>query len=82
VQKVIIQLHREANERSAPFVDHMGILRDARTGRPVNGLTGDEIDSDVESQLEEDIMSECFSQYSVDEAMLMAENFRSGLFVL
>ena len=60
VQKLIIQLHREANERSAPFVDHMGILRDARTGRPINGATSDEIESDGESfDFDEAVMSEC-----------------------
>ena len=34
---MIIQLHRAANEPPAPFVDHTGILRDSKTGRPING---------------------------------------------
>lgn len=34
---MLIQLHREANERPAPFVDHAGVLRDSKTGRPING---------------------------------------------
>ncbi|KAG2094434.1 carnitine acetyl transferase [Suillus discolor] len=37
VQRILIQLHRSANERPAPFVDHAGILRDSKTGRPING---------------------------------------------
>ncbi|TDL17080.1 carnitine acetyl transferase [Rickenella mellea] len=37
VQRMIVQLHRAANERAAPFVDHTGVLRDSRTGRPING---------------------------------------------
>lgn len=37
VQRILIQLHRSANERPAPFVDHSGILRDSKTGRPING---------------------------------------------
>ena len=37
VQRMLIQLHREANERPAPFVDHAGVLRDSKTGRPING---------------------------------------------
>ncbi|KAH7098270.1 acyltransferase ChoActase/COT/CPT [Auriculariales sp. MPI-PUGE-AT-0066] len=42
VQRMIVQLHRQANERSAPFVDHAGILRDVRTGVPIsNGYTDD-----------------------------------------
>lgn len=36
VQRMLIQLHREANERPAPFVDHAGVLRDSKTGRPIN----------------------------------------------
>lgn len=37
VQRILIQLHLSANERSEPFVDHAGILRDSKTGRPING---------------------------------------------
>lgn len=37
VQRVVIQLHLSANPRAEPFVDHAGILRDSRTGRPING---------------------------------------------
>jgi carnitine O-acetyltransferase len=37
VQRILVQLHREANERPAPFVDHAGVLRDSKTGRPING---------------------------------------------
>ncbi|KAJ3506476.1 hypothetical protein NLJ89_g6844 [Agrocybe chaxingu] len=42
VQRLLIQLHRAANERPAPFVDHLGILRDSKTGRPIHGATSDE----------------------------------------
>jgi len=46
VQRILIQLHRSANEHPAPFVDHLGILRDSKTGRPINGvdLSSDEDD--------------------------------------
>ncbi|CAL1705975.1 unnamed protein product [Somion occarium] len=37
VQRTLIQLHLSANERSEPFVDHAGVLRDAKTGRPIHG---------------------------------------------
>jgi hypothetical protein len=37
VQRILIQLHRSANEHPAPFVDHAGILRDSKTGRLING---------------------------------------------
>ena len=42
IQRLLIQLHRSANERPAPFVDHLGILRDSKTGRPINGTDSDE----------------------------------------
>ena len=38
VQRILIQLHLSANERAEPFVDHAGVLRDSKTGRPINGL--------------------------------------------
>lgn len=34
---MLIQLHRAANERPAPFVDHAGVLRDSKTGCPISG---------------------------------------------
>ncbi|KAH8824225.1 acyltransferase ChoActase/COT/CPT [Flagelloscypha sp. PMI_526] len=37
VQKLLIQIHRSANERPAPFVDHAGVLRDSKTGRKIDG---------------------------------------------
>lgn len=41
IQQLIIQLHREANETPSPFVDHSGIWRDTKTGRPINGYKSD-----------------------------------------
>lgn len=46
IQRMLILLHRSANQRSAPFVDHSGILRDSRTGRPINGATSDSSEDD------------------------------------
>ncbi|KAF8801872.1 acyltransferase ChoActase/COT/CPT [Phlegmacium glaucopus] len=46
IQRLLIQLHRSANERPAPFVDHLGILRDSKTGRPINGTVSDEEEDD------------------------------------
>ena len=50
---MLIQLHREANERPAPFVDHAGVLRDSKTGRPINGHA-------VEVAEDDDSMGELF----------------------
>ena len=47
IQRLLIQLHRSANERPAPFVDHLGILRDSKTGRPINGSDLDEEEVEV-----------------------------------
>lgn len=51
VQRILVQLHRAANERPAPFVDHLGILRDSKTGRPINGVAydNDAVDEDGEA---------------------------------
>ena len=35
VQKMFPQIYRQANEYTAPFVDHTGTLRDARIGEPI-----------------------------------------------
>ncbi|KAF9809373.1 hypothetical protein IEO21_07414 [Rhodonia placenta] len=37
VQRILVQLHLSANPRAEPFVDHSGVLRDSKTGRPING---------------------------------------------
>ncbi|KAG6889150.1 hypothetical protein C0995_003326 [Termitomyces sp. Mi166 len=47
IQRLLIQLHLSANERPAPFVDHLGVLRDSKTGRPIHGNTV-EADDDTE----------------------------------
>lgn len=37
IQRVLVELHLSANPRPEPFVDHAGVLRDSKTGRPING---------------------------------------------
>jgi hypothetical protein len=39
VQQMILQIHRQANERPESFVDHSGMLRDAKTGKAIAYLT-------------------------------------------
>ncbi|KAF6758607.1 carnitine acetyl transferase [Ephemerocybe angulata] len=48
IQRVLIQLHRAANQRPAPFVDHSGVLRDGKTGRPIHGATSESEESEEE----------------------------------
>jgi carnitine O-acetyltransferase len=48
VQRILIQLHRDANERPAPFVDHSGILRDSKTGRAINGSADAPAEEEIE----------------------------------
>lgn len=55
IQRILIQLHRSANERPAPFVDHLGILRDSKTGRPISGQSSGS-DEDEEVFLREYLM--------------------------
>ena len=51
IQRILVSIHLEANARPAPFVDHAGILRDSKTGRPINGhakdVSGQESDDDL-----------------------------------
>jgi carnitine O-acetyltransferase len=44
VQRILVSLMRAANERAAPFVDHAGILRDSKTGRPINSVVEEDED--------------------------------------
>lgn len=46
VQRMVLQLHRQANERPRPFVDHAGVLRDARTGVPISAAYIDDTEDD------------------------------------
>lgn len=50
VQKMILQIYRQANERPAPFVDHTGTLRDARTGEPIAPANGHAYDDEGEGE--------------------------------
>lgn len=61
VQKLAVSLHRAANAKPEPFVDHTGTLRDARTGRPINGYATEE----SESGDEEEALSECYNYFSI-----------------
>ncbi|KZV71963.1 acyltransferase ChoActase/COT/CPT [Peniophora sp. CONT] len=47
VQRILMSLMRAANERAAPFVDHAGILRDSKTGRPINGVVEQDDDPEL-----------------------------------
>lgn len=59
IQRMLIQLHREANERPAPFVDHAGVLRDSKTGRPINGHATEVTEDD-------DAMGQSFYHFKYD----------------
>jgi len=47
IQRMLVQLYKLANEHPAPFVDHHGILRDSKTGRPINGYTSEDEGEEV-----------------------------------
>ena len=48
VQRMLVQLHLAANQRAEPWVDHAGVLRDARTGRRIHTFAEDESDTSEE----------------------------------
>ena len=54
---MLVQLHLAANQRAEPFVDHAGVLRDSKTGRPINGAR---LDGGAYDEYE-DSMRECLS---------------------
>jgi hypothetical protein len=41
---MLVQLWKEANEKPEAFMDHAGVLRDARTGEPVVGRDDEDDD--------------------------------------
>lgn len=61
---MIHQIYKQANERPAPFVDHTGILRDARTGEPIMPVIGpdDEDEGEGEDLSKSEIELEIYSK--------------------
>ena len=49
---MLIQLWREANERPEAFMDHHGVLRDARTGKAVSPDGGENAGGEDEEMRE------------------------------
>uniref|UniRef100_A0A8H7Y459 Choline/carnitine acyltransferase domain-containing protein n=1 Tax=Psilocybe cubensis TaxID=181762 RepID=A0A8H7Y459_PSICU len=72
IQRQLIQLHRSANQRPAPFVDHLGILRDSKTGRPIHGATSDPGSSD-----EEEVALPGYSFFDSGEVALLGRKKKS-----
>ncbi|KAI0069564.1 CoA-dependent acyltransferase [Panus rudis PR-1116 ss-1] len=56
IQRTLIQLHFSANERPEPFIDHAGILRDSKTGRPINGRVSPDKDKNPYEDAIEDTL--------------------------
>lgn len=77
IQRTLIQLHMSANERAEPFVDHGGILRDAKTGRPIHGSP----ERENTTIFEDDLLRASFPlQYSLSFSNPLSAS--SWLFVL
>jgi carnitine O-acetyltransferase len=71
VQRALVQHDRAANARPEPFVDHAGILRDAKTGRPI--AAADEIAED-----EEEVLCKCIF-ISLCLALWLCQYLRTSL---
>lgn len=64
IRALLIQVWKEANDRATEsFMDHTGVLRDARTGKPIESTDG-------EDDKEEEEMSESGESCSVVYGML------------
>lgn len=55
VQKLVMHIHRQANERSDAFVDHSGVLIDSKTGVPLVSSIIMEEDEDEEGTVADDL---------------------------
>ncbi|KAI5824313.1 acyltransferase ChoActase/COT/CPT [Schizophyllum commune Tattone D] len=73
MQKLLVHLHRSANERPAPFVDHMGVLRDSKTGRPINGW-GEVKESDEE---DDEMLIPGYSFFDSGDVALLGQRKRT-----
>ena len=78
VQRILVQLYLSANERPAPFVDHSGVLRDSKTGRPINGQSVSD-DNDTSDGLD-DTMSQSYRVLSNHYQLISVGC--SGIFLL
>lgn len=45
-QRILIALHKETDQHPEPFVDHAGISRNSKTGRPIHGVLKDREDGE------------------------------------
>lgn len=85
IQRILVQIHLEANARPAPFVDHAGILRDSKTGRPINGHASDDESDDGLMrtsmtkivQLVTDMISAGYSFFDSGDIELLGDRKRS-----
>lgn len=64
VQKMVVSLHRAANERVGSFVDHSGTLRDVRTGKAIVMAPLEEEEDTVDGAPDADD-AEAFSKHLV-----------------
>ena len=48
VRAMLVQMWKEANEAPEAFMDHAGILRDARTGKPIESVDEEEKEKEGE----------------------------------
>ncbi|KAI0369642.1 acyltransferase ChoActase/COT/CPT [Pilatotrama ljubarskyi] len=69
IQRVLIQLHLSANQRPEPFVDHAGVLRDSKTGRPISGHRG--ADHGIPGYDDEDTMPAGYSFFDSGDVELL-----------
>ncbi|ORX36165.1 acyltransferase ChoActase/COT/CPT [Kockovaella imperatae] len=51
IRGMLVQLWKEANEAPEAFMDHTGILRDARTGKPIESVDEEEKEKEGEEMM-------------------------------
>ena len=86
VQAMLVLLHRAANAPPTPFIDHSGILRDARTGRKIHGTgnghssdeNGEEQDGDDEDPMSGSLVCLTFNVFLTHPTSAGYSFFDSG----
>ncbi|KAF9446565.1 acyltransferase ChoActase/COT/CPT [Macrolepiota fuliginosa MF-IS2] len=77
IQRILVQLHRSANARPAPFVDHMGVLRDSKTGRPIHGTAYDDSLGEDQDETVEGVPMPGYSFFDSGEVELLGRKKKS-----
>jgi carnitine O-acetyltransferase len=76
IHKLLIQIHRSANARPAPFVDHAGVLRDSKTGRKIDGYSDRQTEVGEEDEYDDELLAG-YSFFDTSDVPLLGQRKKS-----